>query len=253
VLKIIDNELALGFSAPSYTVRENAGLATITVELTGVNATPVTVSWATSNGTATAGADYGIRGAGTPPGPTPPPTGVLTFPAGGTPTTVRTRTFTVPILNDTIVEGTETVNLTLSSPSPGVQLVTGRDTAVLSITEDDVAGVILFSAPSFSASECIALPCNATLTVSRTGGLASGVTVDFTTADGTAMAGVDYTATTSTVTFAASQATQTIKIPLLIEVGAQPTKSFSVILSNPGSGGTLGARTTATVNISDTR
>jgi hypothetical protein len=135
VLRIIDNEVSVGFSAPNYTVRENAGLATITVELTGVNATPVTVRWATSNGTATAGADYGIRGAGTPPGPTPPPTGVLTFPVGGTPTTVRTRTFTVPILNNTIVEGTETVNLTLSSPSPGVQLVTGRDTAVLSITE----------------------------------------------------------------------------------------------------------------------
>jgi Calx-beta domain len=249
VLRIIDNQVSLGFSAPNYTVRENAGLATITVELTGVNATPVTVSWAASNGTATAGADYGIRGAGTPPGPTPPPTGVLTFPAGGTPTTVRTRTFTVPILNDTSFEGTETVNLTLSSPSPGAQLVTGRDTAVLSI----VAGVIQFSASSFGATECIALPCNATLTVSRTGGLASGVTVDFTTVDGTAMAGVDYTATTSTVTFAASQATQTIKIPLLIEVGAQPTKSFSVVLSNPGSGWTLGARTTATVNITDTR
>ena len=41
VLKIIDNNLSLAFSAPNYTVRENLTLATITVELTGVNATPV--------------------------------------------------------------------------------------------------------------------------------------------------------------------------------------------------------------------
>jgi hypothetical protein len=257
VLKIIDNELSVGFSKPapsSYTVRENVALATITVELTGVNAAPVIVNWASSNGTATAGSDYGIRNSLTPP------SGALTFAVGGTPTTVRTRTFTIPILNDTIIEGPETVNLALSLPLGAVaQLVTGRDTAVLTINEDDVAGVIQFSASTFNAIECAtsAPTCNATLTVSRTGGLASGVTVDFTTVDGTgaagAVAGVDYTATTSTVTFAASQTTQTIKIPLLTEVGAQPTKSFSVILSNPGSGGTLGARTTATVNITDTR
>jgi len=54
-------------------------------------------------------------------------------------------------------------------------------------------------------------------------------------------------------TLAATPTGQTFTIPLLAEVGAQPTKSFSVILSNPGSGGTLGARTTATVNVSDTR
>jgi hypothetical protein len=169
---------------------------------------------------------------------------------------VRTRTFTIPILNDTGVEGAQTVNLALSLPPGAVAgLVTGRNTAVLTINEDDVAGVIQFSALTFNAIECAtsALTCNATLTVSRTGGLASGVTVDFTTADGTAAAGVDYTATTGTVTFAASQVTKTITIPLRTEVGAQPIKSFSVILSNPGSNGTLGARTTATVNITDTR
>ncbi|HVG78307.1 MAG TPA: Calx-beta domain-containing protein, partial [Patescibacteria group bacterium] len=235
------------FSAPNYTVRENLTLATIAVELTGVNATPVIVNWASSNGTATAGSDYGIRNS------LLPPSGALTFAVGGTPTTVRTRTFTIPILSDTGVEGPQTVNLTLSGPTGGAGLVTGRDTAVLTINEDDVAGVIQFSALSFNATECAVLPCNAMLTVSRTGGLASGVTVDFTTADGTAVNGVDYTTTSSSVTFAALQVTQTIKIPLLIEVGAQPTKSFSVILSNPGSGGTLGARTTATVNVSDTR
>ena len=146
VLKIIDNNLSLAFSAPSYTVRENLTLATITVELTGVNATPVIVNWASSNGTATAGSDYGIRNSLTPP------SGALTFAVGGTPTTVRTRTFTIPILSDTGVEGPQTVNLTLSGPTGGAGLVTGRDTAVLTINEDDVAGVIQFSARASTPS-----------------------------------------------------------------------------------------------------
>ena len=79
------------------------------------------------------------------------------------------------------------------------------------------------------------------------------MTVDFATADGTATAGADYVTTSGTVTFAAGQASQTIRIPLVIEPGAQAPKSFSVIVGNPGGGGSLGLRTTAEVRITDTR
>ena len=54
-------------------MKESAGLATITVELAGVNATPVTVAWATSDGTATAGSDYGTPATLANPTPPPPP------------------------------------------------------------------------------------------------------------------------------------------------------------------------------------
>jgi hypothetical protein len=244
-LRIVDGELALAFGVASSSMREG-GTATVTVELTGVNATPVTVSWAASDGTATAGSDYGT------PGSLTPPSGALTFAPGGTPTGVRTRTFTVRVLQDTIVEGPETLTLTLSGPA-GAQLAAGRDTAEVAILDDDLGGVVEFSATTFNATECAALPCNASLTVTRTGGAASGVTVDFTTADGTATAGGDYVATMGTVTFAAGQARQTIVVPLLIEPGAEPPKSFSVLLTNPSAGTGLGARTTAEVRITDTR
>ena len=119
ILKIVDNDVSLAFSAPTYSVKESVATATITVELAGVNAAPVTVTWATSDGTALAGSDYGTAGNLTPP------TGTLTFPAGGTPTTVRTKTFPVRIIQDRVLEATETVNLTLSAPSPGAQLIAG--------------------------------------------------------------------------------------------------------------------------------
>jgi Calx-beta domain len=245
MLRIADNELSLAFSSPSYTVRENGSVATITIELTGVNVTPVTVNWAATGVTAQAGSDYGTRGSALEP------TGMVTFAAGGTPTTVRTRTFTIPILQDTIVEGTETVTLTLTGAS-GAAVVVGRDTATLFISDDDVGGAVQFSADFFNANECAALPCNATLTLSRSGGAAGGVTVDFITADGTAVAGADYTTTSGTVTFAAGQMSRTISVPLVIEPGAQPLKTFSVVISNPGGGGTLGARQSAQVRITDT-
>jgi hypothetical protein len=112
---------------------------------------------------------------------------------------------------------------------------------------------VQFSTAVFSATECAALPCNATLTVSRTGGAASGVTVDFVTADGTAIAGTDYATTSGTVTFGAGQTSQPIRIPLQTDVGAEAIKTFGVIVSNPMGGASLGVRTNAEVRITDPR
>jgi hypothetical protein len=89
------------------------------------------------------------------------------------------------------------------------------------------------------------------LTVTRTGGGASGVTVDFTTLDGTATAAADYVTTSGTLTFLAGQTSQPITVPLRIETGAQATKSFSVVIRNATGGATLGVRTTAQVRIAD--
>ena len=57
--------------------------------------------------------------------------GTITFNAGQT-----SRTFTVPIINDTLDDGNRTVNLTLSNPTGGAQLGT-QNTAVLTITDND--------------------------------------------------------------------------------------------------------------------
>jgi hypothetical protein len=62
--------------------------------------------------------------------------GVLTFGAG-----MMSRTFTVPILNDTLDEPSETVTLTLSSPGGGATLGT-PSTARLTIVDNDPAGPV---------------------------------------------------------------------------------------------------------------
>ena len=63
----------------------------------------------------------------------------------------------------------------------------------------------------------------------------------------------DYVATTGTVLFAAGQLSQRITIPLQIEPGAQPTKSFGVVLSNIRGGAILGGFANAEVRIVDTK
>ena len=108
------------FSAGTYSINENDGTATITVNLTGSSLQTVTVGYTTSNGTATAGSDY-VAAAGT-----------LTFTPGQT-----SQTFQVTILDDAMKEADETINLSLSSPS---HANLGSPTAAtLTVIDDDFA------------------------------------------------------------------------------------------------------------------
>src|SRR5439155_96408 len=125
-LTIVSDDVAppgtLQLSAPTYTVNEAQATATITVTRTGGSAGSVSVNYATSNGTATAGSDYTAS------------SGTLTFAVGET-----SKTFTVPILDDTAVENAETVTLTLSNPTGGATLASPA-MATLTIDSDEVSG-----------------------------------------------------------------------------------------------------------------
>ena len=249
MLRVIDDEKSLGFSAANYAVSEGGGFATITVELTGESlGTTITVNYATSSGTATAGLDF-TSGSNT-----------LIFPPGGTPTGIRTKTFTVPILQDTLAEGLETLTLTLGAPTPlGVaQLVTARATAILSIDDDDQGGKIEFDAPvatpvqTFTALEGAGV---ATIRVKRTpdgpGALASGVTVAYATSDRTATAGLDYVATAGRLTFGAGVSSLTFAVPLINDALGEGIETVNLALLNPGGGGALGSAATAVLDIQD--
>jgi subtilisin family serine protease len=107
----------LQFSSSAYSVDESAGSVTITVTRGGDTSAAVTVDYATSDVTATAGADYTAA------------SGTLPFGSGET-----SKTFAVSITADSVTEGNETVNLTLGNPTGGASLGT-PSTAVLTIVE----------------------------------------------------------------------------------------------------------------------
>ena len=90
----------------------------------------------------------------------------------------------------------------------------------------------------------------ATLTVELDPASTGTVTVDYATSDQTAQAGVDYTAASGTLTFAASETSKTITVPILNDTDYDPSQRFRVTLNN-ASGATLPTSAWAFVNITN--
>jgi glucose/arabinose dehydrogenase len=225
-----DHPGILSFSSVNYTRSETGPSATITVSRTGGLAGGVAVDFMTTNGTATAGADYGSQ------------SGTLVFGGG-----VASLTFSVPIVNDSVFEPNETLSLALSNPTAGATLGT-RPTAVLTIADNDSPGVFAFNSAVYSRAETGG---TAILTVNRSAGTASGVSVDYATAGGTATAGSDYTPASGTLTFAAGQASAQIVVTLTNDAAVEGNETIDVALSSPQGGATLGTPVTATLTILD--
>jgi len=74
------------------------------------------------------------------------------------------------------------------------------------------------------------------------------VTVDSATADGSATAGVDYTATAGTLTFAPGVTSETIRVPTLTDAFVQPAETFTLNLTNPSGATITDGRGVATIH-----
>jgi hypothetical protein len=93
---------------------------------------------------------------------------------------------------------------------------------------------------------------NVEVTVRRTGGTLGTVTIDYGTADATAIAGSDYTATTGTLSWADDDmGDKLITIPLINDTAEEDGESFDVTLTNAGGGATLDGSAALTVNLAD--
>ena len=204
--------------ADTSVVEGDAGTSPLpfTVTLSRAYSSPVTVSYATSNGSAAAGSDYTAAA------------GTLTFAAGQVAQIIN-----VGVLGDTAVEPAETVIMTLSNPS-GATLA--RAAAVGTITNDDVAPTLSIADTSVVEGDAGTSPLPFTVTLSRA--YSSPVTVSYATSNGSAAAGSDYTAAAGTLTFAAGQVAQIINVGVLGDTAVEPAETVIMTLSNP-SGATL--------------
>jgi len=208
-----------------YNVGETGGSVNVTVTR-DIGPDPASVSFNTSNGSASAGSDYTTTNV------------TVNFVAGD-----LSENVTIPILDDNAVEGPESFTGAISSPSAGATL--GANTVATVNIADDPAGTIQFSSPTYSTIE--ETP-SVSITVTRVGGTEGPLSANYTTANGTATAPADYTTTAGTVNFpAGSAAPQNIVVPIVDDFVVEPDETFTVTLT----GAAVGSPATATVTITN--
>jgi uncharacterized delta-60 repeat protein len=234
---------AFRFGASTYSAGEKAGAITITVARAGGDAGAAAVNYSTSDGSASAGADY------------TPASGTLNFAPGET-----SKTFAIAITDDNLAEADETLTLTLGGAVGSGELGSPAS-AVLNIVDDD-ASTLQFSAANFQFSEAGG---QALMTVTRAGDASGVASLDYRTEDadtftvgcadtaqnnGGAYARCDFATTLGKLNFAAGEMQKTFTIPIIDDGHDESAETFRVVLSNPERAG-LGATSTATVTITD--
>ena len=204
------------FASATANVNEGTATITVTVNRTGDVSATTTVDFATSDGTATAGSDYTAT------------TGTVTFAPGQ-----LSKTFTVPIINDTVFEGgtNETFNVTLSNPTSGV-ILSSPSTLVITIQDNEGIPSLQFQG-TLRITEGNAGTQIFTIPVTLSNASVQTVSIDYATADGTANAGSDYVATSGTLTFPPGTTSGQINVTVNGDTTVEPDETFQLKLSNP--------------------
>lgn len=194
-------------------VEGDAGTTTMlfTVTLSNASVFPVSVAYDTSPGTATPGVDY-LAASGT-----------VDFQPGET-----ERLIAIEVVGDTLSEADETFFVNLSAPTGGTIDV---GTATGTIVDDDPLPLI--SVADASVVEGDAGVTHLAFTVSLSVESGQVVSAQFATSDVTALAGIDYAATSGTVTFQPGETSQTIAIEVFGDTVFEPDETFQFTLSDP--------------------
>ncbi|WP_341853574.1 ELWxxDGT repeat protein [Microcystis aeruginosa 1339] len=178
------------------------------------------------------------------------PSGVVSFAAGET-----SKVITVNVQGDTTVELNETFTVTLSNPTNGATITTA--TATGTIQNDDVAiPTLAIAATSANQTEGNSGSKAFTFTVTRAVNTTGSNNVNWAvTGSGTNPANAtDFVGSvlpSGVVSFAAGETSKVITVNVQGDTTVELNETFTVTLSNPTNGATLGTPSTATVTIVD--
>ncbi|MFQ5629655.1 MAG: Calx-beta domain-containing protein [bacterium] len=208
---------------------ESAGSISFTVSLSNVPTANVTVRYSTSSGSAQDGQDFSGK------------SGTLTIPSG-----LTSGTISVNLLDDNIDEDSETFTVNLSSPSANAQITDGKGRGT--IQDND-------SPPTLSINNTSGDENNSTITFTVSLSTVSGknITVDYTTNDGSATAGNDYTSKSGTLNISAGNSSGSIMVSLIDDALDESDETFTVDLSNPSNATISDAQGRGTIRDDDPR
>jgi hypothetical protein len=209
------------FAVSAQSVNEDAGNATIIIRRTDGSDGAVGVSYATQDITATAGTDYTA----------------VSSTASWLAADATDKTFNVPIIDNGVYTSTNrTFRVILSSPTGG---------AVLGAPTTNVVTIINTNpetppppAPQMVAWQLAGFPANEdagslTAVVVRKGATNGTVTVNYSTGDGSAVNGVNYTAVSGTLTMTNGIIATSFEVPIIDNLSALGNRFFYLTLRNP--------------------
>ncbi|WP_293990059.1 Calx-beta domain-containing protein [Sphingomonas sp.] len=233
-LTVADQSIAEGNSGDTDMV--------FTVTRAGGSAGAVSATYTITNGTTDA-ADFGTGFVST---------GTVNFADGATTAQIH-----IPIAGDTTYEPNETFSLALSAPTGGATLG-AHSTATGTITNDDAPPAGTLSIANASVAEGDSGDTDMAFTVTRANGSVGAVSATYTITlgSGTGFAstndfGASFT-TIGTVSFADGATTAQIHVPIHGDTTYEPNETFSIALSAPTGGASIGTGTaTGTITNDD--
>ena len=209
-------------------VSESAGQATFTVDLsTAPTIVPVTVTYATADGTAGA-SDYTAQGPA-----------VLTFNTGETQKIVN-----VPINSDNIDEADETFTITLSNPDNAL-IAAGAGSSTATILDDDGTPTILIADPTNVTETPGGVTQTFTVTLSNPS--SQTITVVAGTQSGTATDSGDFTAKSGLITFVPGDTSEQFAVTVNDDSIDEPNETYTVNLFGPTNATIADGSATATI------
>ncbi len=217
-------------SVDNSTIAEN-GIATVTATLSAASSSDVTVTLGYT-GTATGGGtDYTASST------------TITIAAGS-----LSGTATITAVNDTIDEDDETVIVDITGVTNATE--SGTQTVTVTITDDDAEPTISVNDQSVAEGNSGTTTLTFTVTLSAASG--KTVTANYATADGTATAGTDYTAiSTTTLSFAAGETSKTVSVTVTGDTVTEPDETVLLNLSSPGNASISDAQGSGTITNDD--
>ncbi len=220
----IDNR-TIGFTTTSASNAESITSPTISISSSRSDASPISVDYAITGGTATANTDF-ILGNGT---------ATIT---SGTSTSIAPQ-----IINDQLFEASETITITLSNPV-NANLDPAAKTFTYTITDDDTQPNVSFSVASFSFNESLGTGY-VLVNLSTISG--QGETVPFIVTNGSANQGNDFSIPASSIIV--PKGSKSARIPVIISNDdlVEGSEDFTITLT----GSNTQAPTIATINIGD--
>ncbi|MEA3008532.1 MAG: uncharacterized protein QOJ91_224 [Sphingomonadales bacterium] len=145
-------------------------------------------------------------------------------------------TFDVTVNGDTAVEPDETFSVNVTNV---VNATVGDGQSTGTLVNSDLPPVPIASVGDASITEGDSGVSYVSFTISLSFAPTDTVTVDYATADGSAVAGSDYLAISGQVSFAAGETSKTVSVPVIGDTRPEGAEAFTLALSNP-SGATLG-------------